>query len=170
MDRVNCGRGGLRICEVIIFTDNTNNVERAEAIHAYLRKKWLNIGDGALTGSTLEDITLENDATLTLNNDVTFNADTKLSANLASTGATTLTINGKLTILEGATLTLNIDADMLKSEGEWSLISATEVVGASNLTVTLADGTNVAGNWKAKWVNGTLKLVMSKSGMMMIVR
>ena len=41
IDRASCGRGGVQICEAVIFTGTTNNLARADAIHDYLRRKWM---------------------------------------------------------------------------------------------------------------------------------
>jgi hypothetical protein len=36
IDRKNCGRGGIKLCEAIVFTGNTNTTARAEQIHNHL--------------------------------------------------------------------------------------------------------------------------------------
>ena len=169
MDRVNCARGGLRVCEIVMF-DKTNTLERAETIHAYLRKKWLDAGEAVQTGAFLADVTLKNDATLTLGNDVTLGADSKIYAHLSSSGATCFTVGGCLSVSPGATLVLDIAGDMLSAEGEWTLVSATRTTGGANLRVELADGISVTGTWKTKWENGSLKLSMSKGGLILLMK
>ena len=170
MDRANCARGGMRLCEVIIFAGETNTTARAEQIHAYLRKKWLDSGEGAVAGSEIESVDLANGGVLSLDNDVVLKDGAVITASVTETDVSSFTVGGKLTIGDGAKLIVELDESMGKAEGEWILLSAAEIAGSENLSVVLSGAPSAAVRAKTSWKNGVLVLKMSRPGMSIIVR
>lgn len=66
IDRTNCGRGNIRLCEVILFNDATNTLERCEAIHNHLMRKWLGKGEQRPLPVSFDSISVSDGATLAL--------------------------------------------------------------------------------------------------------
>ena len=171
MDRSNCARGGIRLCEVIIFAGETNTIARAEKIHAYLQKKWLGQGEGAVTGVEIANVNLKNGGTLELGSDVALEPGADISASVTAEGVSAFTVGGSLTIGAGARLTVTIDDTMSNATGEWIVLSADEIVNPENLSVNIVvDSAQAMMRSKLVWEGGKLVLKMVPSGLFIIVR
>jgi hypothetical protein len=67
LDRVNCGRGSLKLCEAIIYAGKTNTTEQTEYIHAELLKKWKAIGDGGSYAHKIDSVHVAAGSSLSVN-------------------------------------------------------------------------------------------------------
>lgn len=140
IDRVNCGRGNVRLCEVIIFNDATNTLVRCEAIHNHLMRKWLGKGEQRPLPISYDSITVADDATLSL--DIADEADV-VTGSLAGGG--TLNV-GRLTVeaADGGELARRFDAPdalaCLTANGALTLPSVGRVVLSSAAGVRPAPG------------------------------
>ena len=141
--------GGQRLAEYMIFSSVLGDARR-QRIYNALRNKWfgdlpattnfygsLSLGEKAFLAVRYEAVAVTNGLCLA----GTLEAPAVSAANVAATGANA-TLDGALTLTDGATLSFSRLAD-----GSWTSLSATSVAAEGAVTVSLscADGRGLAG-------------------------
>jgi hypothetical protein len=133
--------GGQRIAEYMLFDTALPEAKR-ERIYKALRTKWF--GDPPVTTNFYGKLSLGEGATLTVGYDEflavtnkltiagTLSATSVSAANMAIAGADA-TVNGALTLADGATLSFTRHPD-----GTWTSLSATSVEAEGAVTVSLS--------------------------------
>lgn len=163
----NCGVGGIRLCELIMYRGSTNTAEKANAIHDYLCKKWKAIGEGASVCSSITNVNVAAGATAELSNltggAVAFASVTGCGTVRSAEGISGMTIlnvtarneedvdcvtiDGSFVApAEGVTVNFTVPADFKGANGPYPILRATSGIAGVNL----ADWTlNVIGSDRA---------------------
>lgn len=190
IDRGACGRGGVKLCEAIVFTGATNDVARAEAIHRHLLKKWKGIGEGATLPVKLgARVEIAAGGSLKLSSEMPFSlarvsgAGTldverltdvaRLDVSVDAAGTVSLfQVSGEVTFADQVTVSLSVDGAAALRTGSQPFFSADRLVNVpANLkgwTIRVPDSVRyqVCGRVEG----ATLKLEFLPRGMMLIVR
>ena len=173
-DRGNCGAGGYRLAEVVVFTGNTNSYEKFQAINDYLCKKWRDIGEGGgytalkslrATGGTLN----VSAATGTLEP----REGAALEFSLGADGVRgQINVDGTFAFPATGTLTVTVDPVLL-NPGRYVLLKADRLSGVENF----ANWVRVIGSAPMRFLtvridaaNGELALKVSNGGSVIMVR
>lgn len=111
--------GGLAVGEEMAFS-RVLEADRRAFVSGYLLNKWFGVGTQAVFTNMLEDVTVENGATLTLGGEEQFGA-MAFSVGMVS-GCGTVDANGRMLIVRdgigtSASNGLSMDADLVLSEG-----------------------------------------------------
>ena len=176
-DRGNCGAGGYKLCEVVIFTGNTNSTEKFEAINDYLCKKWRDIGEGGsytalkslrATGGTLK-LSSATDAVAP-----------KDGANLAfafkdADDCGKIEVTGDFVVPENGTISVTLPqkGEPKPTPGEYVLFQADRFVNAENFanwTVTAETNGRFEANVRIDAESGKIILTVSKIGYTVILK
>ena len=145
----NCGVGGLKLCELVIYTDGTNDTATATAINRHLLKKWKGLGDGGDFGTRLS-LAVADGASLRIGGatrrftvptltgggsidvgdveglarlDVSLTADSSLSP---------VRVKGRVTLADTVTLTVDIRSKKRPAPGTYLLFEADELANAES--------------------------------------
>lgn len=146
----NCGVGGLKLCELVIYTDGTNDTATATAINRHLLKKWKGLGDGGDFGTRLP-LAVADGASLRIGGatrrfsvptltgggsidvgdveglarlDVSLTADSSLSP---------VRVKGRVTLADTVTLTVDIRSKKRPAPGTYLLFEADELANAESV-------------------------------------
>jgi len=176
-DRGNCGAGGYRICEVVIYTGTTNSYEKFTAINDYLCKKWRGIGEGArmpTTGSlkassgtlrlaaTTGAVVPKDGSTLTFD----FRSPTDYGR---------IDVDGDFVLAQTGTLVVNLpgEGDPIPEVGRYVLLKADAIAGAENFanwTVSAVPTKRYQAKVAVNAGTGEITLTISRTGMLLFVK
>ena len=176
-DRGNCGAGGYKICEAVIFTGNTNSTEKFNAINDYLCKKWRGIGEGSkfpTTGAlkaaagTLSLASVTGAVVQRNNSSLEFAfKDADDCGKIEVTGDFVVPENGTISV------TLPQKGEPKPTPGEYVLFQADRFVNAENFanwTVTAETNGRFAPSVRIDAESGKIILTISKIGYTVILR
>ncbi len=127
-----CGWGGIDLCELIIYTGETNTLADTEAIHSWLMKKWKGLGEGAVLDVGLGSVSVSSGASLSLSNEVaclqldSLNLDVLLDAS----GCNTTTFSGACTLPSAATVTVSLADGASLAPGDYPILTAGSLDGS----------------------------------------
>ena len=184
----NCGVGGIRLCEVLIYRGATNELARTEAIHKYLCKKWKSIGEGAsmpvfngvniASGATAELANLSGGAIslAKLTGAGTFKAEGvsglgEIGAAVSADGTVSCaTLTGGLTLAETGVVTVSL-GNPKPAPGRHRILAAASVANPEAIagwTLQVAGASKCSFSISADATGVYLNVV--KPGMVLIVR
>ena len=191
IDRADCGRGGVQICEAVIFTGATNNLARANAIHDYLRRKWM--ADAADEGGPVlsfgEKLELAPGASLKLSADMplaidrlsgagAFDVDevrgvSRIDVSVDGTGGVScLRVNGRVTFADTVEIVVNAADPAALKNGTYTFLQAASLENVparlSDWTVVLPEGVKPAVRLHAD--GGSLGLDLIPQGTVILFR
>ena len=178
--------GGLKVCEQVYFPERLTDGERA-MVNDYLRKKWL--GADVAVFSSVSPVSVTNggvldadvvDYVVTTNASLNGQSGTINLPNLAVSGGAlsfaftaenicdSLTVNGALTLPAAVTVTLSAAEGIKPEPGVYTLLSATSLSGATELTLVnnLPGGVTASVHRDAN----SIKLRIASSGTMLMFR
>lgn len=146
----NCGVGGLKLCELVIYTDGTNDTATAVAINRYLLKKWKGLGEGGDFGTQLP-LAVSDGASLRIGGatqrfsvptltgggsvDVgDVNGLARLDVSLAADSSLSpVRVKGRVTLADTVTLSVGIRSKKKPVPGTYLLFEADELVNAESV-------------------------------------
>lgn len=176
-DRGNCGAGGYKICEAVIFTGNTNSTEKFQAINDYLCKKWRDIGSGG-SYSTLTTLQATG-GTLNLSG-ATGTIAPKDGANLSFAFKSAedygkIVVSSDFVVPETGTITVTLPqaGEARPAEGSYVLLQADRFVGAENFANWTIVADTTAGYRAKVKVNaekGQIVLTIAQTGSVILIR
>ena len=176
-DRGNCGAGGYKICEAVIFTGNTNSFEKFSAINDYLCKKWRGIGEGSkfpTSGSfkaTAGTLSLASATGAVVQKD-------NSSLEFVFRGADDygrIAVDGDFVLPEHGTLTVDLPqrGQPRPELGRYVLLKAKSLIGTENLsgwTVSAETSANYSAKVEFDAANGEIVLEISRKGLVMVIQ
>ncbi len=145
----NCGVGGLKLCELVIYTDGTNDTATATAINRYLLKKWKGLGEGGDFGTQLP-LAVADGASLrvggamqrfvvpTLTGGGTVDVGdveglARLDATIAADSSLSpVRVKGRVTLADTLTLAVDIRSKKKPAPGTYLLFEADDLVNAAS--------------------------------------
>ena len=178
--------GGLRVCEQIYFPNRLTENERA-LVNDYLRKKWhgadisvvstltsVSVVNGGVFDAVAPDYLITTNASLngqsgTINLPNMVVPDGALSfAFTAADVCDSITVNGALTLPAAVTVTISAAEGIKPEPGVYTLLSATSLSGATELTLVnnLPGGVTASVHRDAN----SIKLRIASSGTMLMFR
>ena len=191
--------GGLSYGEVLIYTNRLDAATQTK-VEAYLRKKWFDVDTTGLLRATCGALRVAKGAVLTvgdwaaaqggdaytvgagaitataLGGDGTVRGDVALAANgaleaaLDADGAVAaLTVEGTLA-LPGACTVRVADGVAQLPAGRYTLVSATAITGAADVTWSIAAPTSPRRSYTVRVAGNTLELVISDPSTVIILR
>ena len=184
----NCGVGGVRVAEVLIFRGATNSTAKANAIHDYLYKKWKGKGEGTslpvfngvniASGATLELANLGGGAVslAKLSGAGTFKAEGvsglgEIGATVAADGTVSCaTLTGALTLAETGVVTVSL-GNPRPAGGRHRILAAASVTNSEAIagwTLQVTGESKCSFSISADATGVYLNVV--KPGMLLIVR
>lgn len=191
IDRAGCGRGGVQLCEAVIFTGTTNNLARANAIHEYLRRKWM--ADAADEGGPAlafgEQLELAPGASFKLSTDMplaidrlsgsgTFNVGevrgvSRVDVSIDEAGRVScLRVNGQVTFADTVEIVVEAAHPAALKNGTYTFLEATALKNVpahlSDWTVVLPEGVKPAVRLHAD--GGRLSLDLVPQGTVILCR
>ena len=176
-DRGNCGAGGYKIAEVVVYTGKTNSYEKFTAINDYLCKKWRGIGDGSklpTTGSLKATAGTLNLASATGAVVPKDNSSLEFTFRGADDYGK-IEIDGDFVLPSHGTLTVNLPqrGETKPEPGKYVLLKAKSLIGAEDLsgwTISAGTTANYGATVKFDVVNGEIVLEISRNGGMILIR
>ena len=176
-DRGNCGAGGYRLAEVVVYTGNTNSYEKFQAINDYLCKKWRDIGEGG-SYTALKSLRATG-GTLKLSS-ATGAVAPKDGANLEfafkdADDYGKIEIDGDFVVPENGTISVTLPqkGEPRPTPGEYVLFQADRFVNAENFanwTVSAETNGRFAANVRIDAEGGKIILTISTIGYSVILR
>jgi hypothetical protein len=189
IDRKNCGRGGVKLCEAIVFTGDTNTTQRAEQIHNYLLAKWKNIGQSELKTRMYEKVYVASGAELNIAEKVGGNTQIKSVAGAGTinvgdiSGLESLDVvfdgNGNASCVEfdsqvefasSFNLVITAEDESKIKEGTYTVIDA---AGISNVDLTkweIEKPESATKSYSVMYNDTSVKVKVSASGTLLIVK
>jgi hypothetical protein len=189
IDRKNCGRGGVKLCEAIVFTGDTNTTQRAEQIHNYLLAKWKNIGQSELKTRIYEKVYVASGAELNIAEKVGGNTQIKSVAGAGTinvgdiSGLESLDVvfdgNGNASCVEfdsqvefasSFNLVITAEDESKIKEGTYTVIDA---AGISNVDLTkweIEKPESATKSYSVMYNDTSVKVKVSASGTLLIVK
>lgn len=184
------GKGKIRICEAIFFRGATNTQERANAIHAYLQKKWMGIGEGASIPVKLDEASVAQGAKLSLSSEMPYEISRIAGAGSFDLGAVSgvakldacfdaegqmspMTVNGKVSFASSVAVAVSMAAPKLVKPGTYVLLRANGGLDGipedlSGWTLSGLEG--IRGCGRLRCVGNEIRLEISPLGLMIILR
>jgi hypothetical protein len=189
IDRKNCGRGGIKLCEAIVFTGNTNTTQRAEQIHNYLLAKWKNIGQPELKTRMYEKVYVASGAELNIAEKVGGNTQIKSVAGAGTinvgdvSGLESLDVvfdeNGQASCLEfdsqvsfadAVNLVITAQNESNIKEGAYTVLNAAGISNVDLTRWTIEKPETALRNYSVVYDETTIKIRVSALGTLLIVK
>ena len=189
IDRKNCGRGGVKLCEAIVFTGDTNTTARAEQIHNYLLAKWKNIGQSELKTRMYEKVYVASGAELNIAEKVGGNTQIKSVAGAGTinvgdvSGLESLDVvfdeNGQASCLEfdsqvsfadAVNLVITAQNESNIKEGVYTVLNAAGISNVDLTRWTIEKPETALRNYSVVYNETTIKIRVSALGTLLIVK
>jgi hypothetical protein len=188
IDRRNCGRGSVKLCEAIVFEGGTNTLEKSAAIHSYLLKKWKGLGENKLAAFSLDKLSVASGATLvfpagelpvkakkvtgggTINIGDVFGVEA-IEASIDGEGnVSVVEFDGKVTFADAVSVKIDVAGEDNVAEGLYPILKAKSLGNANtaNWTKILPDDT--VNSYAIVSGDTAISLRISKPGTLLIVR
>lgn len=134
LDRnASCGFGGVDLCELIIYTGETNTLDDTELIHSWLLNKWKGVGDVASLPIGLDGLSITGGGSLALDvgNDSLQPADLSLDVVFdAAGGWTHSAVEGAMQLPASGTVRVLSTGGASPAPGNYAVLTAGALSGS----------------------------------------
>ena len=134
LDRnISCGWGGIDLCELIIYTGETNTLDDTELIHSWLLNKWKGVGDVASLPIGLDALSITGGGSLALDVDEASLQPADLSLDVvfdAAGGWTHSAVEGAMQLPASGTVRVLSTGGASPAPGNYAVLTAGALSGS----------------------------------------
>ncbi len=129
-----CGYGGIDICEILLFTGETNTLADTETIHSWLLNKWKGVGDVSTLPVTIDALSVSSGASLSLDVDSGELSPETMSLDVvfdADGGWTQSTVDGAVALPSTGTVRVTKESGASIVPGDYPILTANSITGST---------------------------------------
>jgi hypothetical protein len=134
LDRnISCGWGGIDLCELIIYTGNTNTLADTELIHSWLLNKWKGVGDVSSLPVELDGLSVTGGGSLAVDVGTDCMQPASLSLDVvfdSAGGCTHNTVAGKMELPASGTVRVFSKGGASPAPGDYAVLTAGALSGS----------------------------------------